>query len=60
MKIRVRKASNDEFESIIELNTIEDLFSFVENNGEIIVGSMFVPEKDGYEIGITIYDDYVE
>lgn len=60
MKIRVRKASNDEFETIIELNTIEDLFSFVENNGEIIVGGMFVPEKDEYEIGITIYDDYVE
>ena len=60
MKIRVRKASNDEFESMIELDTIEDLFAFVEDNGDIIVGSMFVPEKDEYEIGITIYDDYVE
>ena len=59
MKIRVRKASNDKFESTIELDTIEELFDFVENNGEIIVGSMFVPEKDGYELGITIHDDYI-
>ena len=59
MKIRVRKASNDEFENIIELDTIEDLFTFVENNGDIIVGSMFVPEKDEYELGITIHDDYI-
>lgn len=60
MKIRVRKASNDTYESYAELKTIEDLLSFVEYNGEIIVGSMFVPEKDEYEIGITIYDDYIE
>jgi hypothetical protein len=60
MKIRVRKASDDTYESYAELKTIEDLLSFVEYNGEIVVGSMFVPEKDEYEIGITIYDDYVE
>ena len=60
MKIRVRKASNDTYKSYAELKTIEDLLSFVEYNGEIIVGSMFVPEKDEYEIGITIYDDYIE
>ena len=60
MEIRVRKASNDTYESYAELKTIEDLLSFVEYNGEIIVGSMFVPEKDKYEIGITIYDDYIE
>lgn len=60
MEIRVRKASNDTYESYAELKTIEDLLSFVEYNGEIIVGSMFVPEKDEYEIGITIYDDYIE
>ena len=59
MKIRVRRASNDEFESIIELDTIEDLIAFVEDNGEIIVGSMFVPGKDEYELGITIDDDYI-
>ena len=60
MEIRVRKASSDTYESYAELKTIEDLLSFVEYNGEIIVGSMFVPEKDKYEIGITIYDDYIE
>lgn len=60
MEIRVRKASNDTYESYAELKTIEDLLSFVEYNGDIIIGNMFVPEKDEYEIGITIYDDYIE
>jgi hypothetical protein len=59
MKIRVRKASSDNYESFVELKTIEDLFAFVENEGEIIVGDMFIPEKDEYELGITIHDDYV-
>lgn len=60
MKIRVRKASSDTYEGYAELKTIEDLLSFIEYNGDIIMGNIFVPEKDQYEIGITIHDDYVE
>lgn len=60
MKIRVRKASDDTYEGYTELKTIEDLLSFIAYNGDIIVGNIYVREKNQYEIGITIYDDYVE
>lgn len=59
MKIRVRKVSNDKYESFMELKTIEDLFAFVENNGDVIVCSMYIPEKDEYEFGIIIHDGYI-
>ena len=59
MKFPLRKASNYEFESTIELNTIEDLVEFVENNGEVIFGLMFMPETESYELGFTIHDDYI-
>ena len=60
MNFRVRRVSDDKYESSVQLNTIEELMVFVRTNGEIIVGDIFIPETETYEIGITIYDDYIE
>jgi hypothetical protein len=50
MKFKIRKASDWKYKSELEINTLEELINFVEENGEIILD----------EDEIMIYDDYIE
>ena len=60
MKFLTYKASDDNYRSYTEINSIEELVRFVEENGgDIILGTVYDPEDNRYKMGITIYDDYV-
>ena len=50
MKFLVKKSSDRHFEKTIEINTLEELLDFVEENGSIILS----------EDSIEIYDWYRE
>lgn len=60
MKFLTYKASDDDYRAFTELNSIEDLVRFVEENGgDIILGTVYDPKDNRYKMGITIYDDYI-
>lgn len=59
MKFLTYKASDDDYKTFTELNSIKDLIRFVEANGDIIFGTVFDSEEGNYKLGITIYDDYI-
>ena len=50
MNFKVTKASDCNYKGTVEINSLEDLLAFIEENGVIIMGSRI----------IKIYDDYVE
>ena len=50
MKFVVTKASSYSYEKVVEINTLAELITFIEDNGQIIMS----------EDSIMIYDDYVE
>lgn len=50
MKFKVDKASDWKYEAEVEINTLKELLSFVDKNGEIVFRAN----------EITIYDDYLE
>ena len=56
MKFTVDKASDWKYESIVEINTLEEMLEFISKNGCIIVDY----NKDLNIQDITIYDDYRE
>ena len=60
MKFLTYKASDDDYKTFTELNSIEDLVRFVEVNGDIIFGTVYDPKDDSYKLSILIYDDYIE
>lgn len=51
MKFAIRKASDWNYEDELEINSLEELIKFINNNG----GKIILKEER-----ITIYDDYVE
>lgn len=63
MKLVITKASNDTYLEKIDVETLEELFDFVEKNGDCII-SLTTPyeENDKYfeDKGLMIYDDYIE
>lgn len=63
MKLVVTKASDDSYLEKINIETLEELFDFVEQNGDCII-SLATPyeENDEYfeDKGLMIYDDYIE
>lgn len=50
MKFNVRKASDYRHNEEIEINSLEDIMKFIEENGEIVLSND----------EIIIYDDYLE
>lgn len=60
MKFLTLKASDDNYVTYTELNSIGDLIQFIEENGEIIFGSNYDPKDDSYKLSILVYDDYIE
>ena len=63
MKLVVTKASNDTYLEKIEIETLEELFDFVEQNGDCIISTeTSYEENDKYfeAKGLMIYDDYIE
>ncbi len=50
MKFKLTKASDWDFDCEIEINTLEELITFIKEEGSIIL----------YEDMIMIYDSYVE
>lgn len=60
MKFLTLKASDDNYVTYTELNSIDDLIQFIEEYGEIIFGSNYDPKDDSYKLSILIYDDYIE
>lgn len=63
MKLVVTKASNDTYLEKIEIETLEELFDFVGQNGDCIISTETpYEENDKYfeAKGLMIYDDYIE
>ena len=63
MKVKLRKASDWNFEEVREVETLNDLKALEEEfSSELIVNFLDNEEKaeEGVDIDITIYDDYVE
>jgi hypothetical protein len=63
MKLVVTKASNDTYLEKIEIETLKELFDFVEQNGDCIISTETpYEENDKYfeAKGLMIYDDYIE
>lgn len=65
MKVKVTKASDFRYKEIIEIDTLKDLLSFVNNEmHDIIVNQNYMlseeDKKEGIEMSVMIYDDYVE
>lgn len=60
MKFLTYKASDDDYRTFTEINSMEELVQFAEENGgDIILGTVYDPEEGNYKLGITIYDDYI-
>lgn len=63
MKVKLRKASDWNFEEVREVETLNDLKALEEEfSSELIINFLDNEEKaeEGVDIDITIYDDYVE
>lgn len=67
MTLTVIKASNETFKETVEINTVEELFDFLDENGGhdlIISRRIAIENEDGTDFdevcGIEIYDDYRE
>ena len=60
MKLLITKTSNYNYEKVAYINTMEELFEFIDNCGcdEVVVGKFF--HNGEYVKGIEIYDDYRE
>lgn len=60
MKFLTYKASDDNYRTFTEINSIEELVRFIEESeGDIILGTVYDPEDNRYKMGITIFDDYI-
>lgn len=67
MTLTVIKTSNETFKETVEINTVEELFDFLDENGGhdlIISRHISIENEDGTDFdeicGIEIYDDYRE
>lgn len=65
MKVIVTKASDDNYSTIKNFNTLEDLINFMgQVKHPLIISHAFSnfgsKEKNECEIEVTIYDDWVE
>lgn len=61
MNVYLSKASDYRYEGSVQLDTMADLLAFIKENGQVIVEE-HNPDiyGKGYDLHITIYDDYVE
>jgi hypothetical protein len=62
MKLKVKRASNYNYEADLEVNNLRQLKDFIEDEGPIILGLPSETHKadKGYDLILTIYDDYME
>lgn len=67
MTLTVIKTSNEAFKETVEINTVEELFDFLDENGghDLIVSRHIAIENENETdfdevCGIEIYDDYRE
>ena len=60
MKLMILKASDDKYKEFKNFNSLEELVDFAEKEGSIILDDYYCEETDKYELGIMIYDDYIE
>jgi len=56
MKFKLTKASDWNFETEIEINTLDDLLKLLETEGKLVLGNF----DDDCKYSIIIYDDYLE
>ena len=56
----VLKASDDKYKEFKNFNSLEELIDFTKEEGAIIINDYYCEETDKYELGIMIYDDYIE
>ena len=57
MKIRVRKASNWNYEKTVTINSMKELSDFIKKFGRIIIDEDI---HSKYDLLITIYDYWIE
>lgn len=61
IKFVVRKASDDEYKTTIEINSLEGLMNFLDTTEySVIIGKEYNFETDEVENTLIIYDDYLE
>lgn len=60
MKFKVSKASDPNFYTEIELNSLEELETFIEYNGTVIIRDVDVDENNNVYHPLKIYDWFVE
>ena len=56
----VLKASDDKYKEFKNFNSLEELIDFTKEEGAIVINDYYCKETDKYELGIMIYDDYIE
>lgn len=56
----VLKASDDKYKEFKNFNSLEELIDFTKEEGAIVINDYYCEETDKYELGIMIYDDYIE
>lgn len=60
MKINIEKASDPNYEMILDVVSLTEFFNFVDTVGTVIVyGNDRYSADNGYRV-VEIYDDYVE
>lgn len=60
MKLMVLKASDDEYVEFKNFNTLEELVDFTKKEGAVILDEYYCEETDKYELGIMIFDGYIQ
>lgn len=61
IKFLVLKASDDEYETTIEINLLEELMNFLDTiEYSVIIGKEYNFETNEVENTLIIYDDYLE
>lgn len=60
MKFKVSKASDPKFHTEIELSSLEELETFIEYNGTVIIRDVDVDENNNVYHPLKIYDWFVE
>ena len=61
MELRLHKASDCNYEEKVVVNTMEELVKLMFKMGHpIIIQEIYIPDTDTYQVGLLVYDDYIE
>lgn len=61
MELRLYKASDWNHEEKVVVNTMEELVKLMFKMGHpIIIQEIYVSDTDTYQVGLLVYDDYIE